>query len=131
MHLVYKVLDNYPLPISLPPELLPATSENSSRRGSTLLPSVPSSELLRVRINSYFIRFMVDNHVCCCWLIKNGSSNGTAVPWVVNEADRTRYAAMFIKADIDKDGFVSGLEIKDVFLQSRLPQPILAHIWYV
>jgi len=106
MHLVYKVLDNYPLPISLPPELLPATSENSSRRGSTLLPSVPSSELLR-----------------------NGSSNGTAVPWVVNEADRTRYAAMFIKADIDKDGFVSGLEIKDVFLQSRLPQPILAHIW--
>ena len=36
---------------------------------------------------------------------------------------------MFIQADLDKDGFVSGLEIKDVFLQSRLPQPILAHIW--
>jgi epidermal growth factor receptor substrate 15 len=30
---------------------------------------------------------------------------------------------------MDRDGYVSGLEIKDVFLQSRLPQPILAHIW--
>lgn len=29
------------------------------------------------------------------------------------------------------DGFVSGLEIKDVFLQSGLPQAVLAHIWYI
>jgi len=63
------------------------------------------------------------------FLKKNIPSNGSATPWVVNEAERTRYAAMFIQADLDKDGFVSGLEIKDVFLQSRLPQPILAHIW--
>ena len=60
---------------------------------------------------------------------KNATSNGSAAVWVVSEAERTQYAAMFIQADLDKDGFVSGLEIKDVFLQSRLPQPILAHIW--
>lgn len=36
MHLVYKVLDNYPLPVSLPPELLSTVKESTVRRGSTL-----------------------------------------------------------------------------------------------
>lgn len=40
MHLVYKVLDNYPLPVSLPLELLPPTQEQPARRGSTLSGSV-------------------------------------------------------------------------------------------
>ncbi len=40
MHLVYKVLDNYPLPVSLPPELLPPAAESPSRRGSTLAGAV-------------------------------------------------------------------------------------------
>lgn len=31
---------------------------------------------------------------------------------------------------MDMDGFVSGSEIKDVFLQSGLPQGVLAHIWW-
>ena len=49
MHLVYKVLDNYPLPVSLPQELLQlpgGAAEPSVRRGSTLAGSVnvlPSS----------------------------------------------------------------------------------------
>ncbi len=63
--------------------------------------------------------------------MQDASSNGHAVSWVVNEADRAKFGAMFIQADMDRDGYVSGMEIKDVFLQSRLPQPILAHIWYI
>lgn len=38
MHLVYKVLDNYPLPVSLPLELLPPDVQ--TRRGSTLAGAV-------------------------------------------------------------------------------------------
>lgn len=49
--------------------------------------------------------------------------------WVVSETDKIKYGALFVQADMDRDGYVSGLEIKDVFLQSRLPQQILAHIW--
>lgn len=37
---------------------------------------------------------------------------------------------LFAQADMDMDGYVSGSEIKDVFLQSGLPQAVLAHIWY-
>ncbi len=40
-----------------------------------------------------------------------------------------RYEALFKQTDNDKDGFVSGVEIKNLFLQTGLPQNILAHIW--
>lgn len=62
MHLVYKVLDSYPLPVTLPPELLPPTQE-SVRRGSSLsgagniMPTgTPSSENLKVRKVLYEIK---------------------------------------------------------------------------
>ena len=56
-------------------------------------------------------------------------SNFQAVPWVVNAGDRLRYEALFKQTDSDKDGFVSGVEIKNLLLQTGLPQNILAHIW--
>lgn len=51
------------------------------------------------------------------------------VAWVVSADEKAKSDALFLKSDIDKDGFVSGQEIKDVFLQSGVPQPVLAHIW--
>merc|ERR1719278_1282308 len=56
-------------------------------------------------------------------------SNVAAVPWVVNAGDRLRYEALFKQTDTDKDGFVSGVEIKNLLMQTGLPQNILAHIW--
>ena len=49
--------------------------------------------------------------------------------WVVSAADKARSDAMFRTADQDQDGFVSGAEIKDIFLKSGVPQLALAHIW--
>lgn len=49
--------------------------------------------------------------------------------WVVSIEDQIIAEKLFLQADMDRDGFVSGLEIKDVFLQSGLPHPVLAHIW--
>lgn len=50
-------------------------------------------------------------------------------PWVVTAEDKTKYDVLFHQTDVDKDGYVSGLEIKDVFLRSGVPQAVLAHIW--
>jgi epidermal growth factor receptor substrate 15 len=50
-------------------------------------------------------------------------------PWIVTAEDRTKYDVLFLQTDVDKDGYVSGLEIKDVFLRSGVPQAVLAHIW--
>ena len=52
------------------------------------------------------------------------------VNWVVPISDRGRYDDIFLKTDADLDGFVSGLEVKDIFMQSGLSQNVLAHIWY-
>ncbi|CAG0922802.1 unnamed protein product [Notodromas monacha] len=59
--------------------------------------------------------------------VKSGSSS--TLPWVVSATEKARYDEMFKTADLDKDGFVSGAEIKDVFLKSGLANNVLAHIW--
>lgn len=52
------------------------------------------------------------------------------VSWVVPVADKLRFDEIFLKTDLDLDGYVSGQEAKDIFLHSGLPQSLLAHIWY-
>lgn len=45
--------------------------------------------------------------------------------------DKAQFDELFHKTDSDKDGFVSGTEIKGIFLKSGLPQAVLAKIWFV
>ncbi|KAJ7419783.1 hypothetical protein BTVI_24198 [Pitangus sulphuratus] len=52
-----------------------------------------------------------------------------AVNWVVPLAEKVRYDEIFLKTDTDMDGFVSGQEVKDIFMHSGLSQNLLAHIW--
>lgn len=49
--------------------------------------------------------------------------------WVVTPLEKIRYDGIFVASDLDNDGLVSGLEIKDVFLKSGVQQSCLAHIW--
>lgn len=49
--------------------------------------------------------------------------------WVVPVSERGRYDDIFLKTDADMDGFVSGHEVKDIFMQSGLSQNLLAHVW--
>lgn len=49
--------------------------------------------------------------------------------WILTTIEKLRYDEVFEKSDLDKDGLVSGAEIREIFLKSGLPQNILAHIW--
>jgi epidermal growth factor receptor substrate 15 len=49
--------------------------------------------------------------------------------WVLTTIEKLKYQEVFEKSDLDKDGLVSGMEIKDIFLKTGLPQNLLAHIW--
>ena len=51
--------------------------------------------------------------------------------WVVTPAEKAKCEEMFIKIDTDMDGLVNGVELREIFLQSGLSQPVLAHIWLV
>ncbi|XP_017010387.2 epidermal growth factor receptor substrate 15-like 1 isoform X2 [Drosophila takahashii] len=49
--------------------------------------------------------------------------------WVVTPAELSRFEEIFRQSDLDKDGLVSGLEVKDIFIKSGIPQRSLADIW--
>ncbi|KAH8283489.1 hypothetical protein KR018_004142 [Drosophila ironensis] len=49
--------------------------------------------------------------------------------WVVTPAELRRFEDIFRQSDLDKDGLVSGLEVKDIFIKSGIPQRSLADIW--
>ncbi|XP_075411980.1 epidermal growth factor receptor substrate 15 isoform X2 [Tenrec ecaudatus] len=49
--------------------------------------------------------------------------------WVVAPAEKAKYDEIFMKTDKDMDGFVSGLEVREIFLKTGLPSALLAHIW--
>ncbi len=48
------------------------------------------------------------------------------VAWLV---DKTKWEGIFEEADKDRDGLVTGGDVRELLLQSGLPQNYLAHIW--
>jgi len=58
------------------------------------------------------------------------ASNQSSVPspWIITAADRTRFSNIFHQKK-DPDGLISGAAAKDVFVQSGLLPPVLAHVW--
>lgn len=53
----------------------------------------------------------------------------TPVAWVVSATDKAKYDEIFVRLDTDMDGYVAGPDCKHTFLQTGVPQKILAHIW--
>ncbi|KAJ8277370.1 hypothetical protein GJAV_G00074440 [Gymnothorax javanicus] len=132
MHLVYRALEKEPVPSVLPSSLIPPSKRKKSvgvLPGSVpVLPASPPPPKDSLR--------STPSHGSMNSLNSAGSlspkhtlKSSHSVNWVVPVADRGRYDDIFLKTDADLDGFVSGLEVKDIFMQSGLPQNLLAHIW--
>uniref|UniRef100_A0A4W3IZD1 Epidermal growth factor receptor pathway substrate 15 n=1 Tax=Callorhinchus milii TaxID=7868 RepID=A0A4W3IZD1_CALMI len=111
MFLVYRALEKEPVPLSLAPALVPP----SKRKKVNVPPPVPcrpsSPSAKESRQNLPHVPIL------------------PSVKWVVSPADKTKYDEIFMKTDKDQDGYVSGLEVKDIFLTTGLPSNTLAHIW--
>ncbi|CDQ88358.1 unnamed protein product [Oncorhynchus mykiss] len=133
MHLVYRALEKEPVPSVLPSSLIPPNKRKKSLVGSLpgMVPMLPASppppkDSLR----------STPSHGSMNSLNSAGSlspkhslkSVQHSVNWVVPVTDRGRYDDIFLKTDLDVDGFVSGMEVKDIFMHSGLPQNLLAHI---
>ncbi|CAL4142623.1 unnamed protein product, partial [Meganyctiphanes norvegica] len=57
------------------------------------------------------------------------NSQNFASSWVVTAKDFLKYKALFQKADTNKDGYVTGIEVRDMFIRTGLTQKNLIHIW--
>ena len=128
MHLVFRALQGDKIPNELPDEL----SLEKVPKSLSAVPNINGTP--KVSMITWFDEFSmkINNDFQLQPAVSQAPSNAPsveAIPWVVNAGDRYRYNALFKTTDSDKDGFVSGIEIKNVFLQTGLPQNILAHIW--
>uniref|UniRef100_A0AAR2IY62 Epidermal growth factor receptor pathway substrate 15-like 1a n=1 Tax=Pygocentrus nattereri TaxID=42514 RepID=A0AAR2IY62_PYGNA len=133
MHLVYRALEKEPVPSVLPSSLIPPSKRKKSAGSlpgmAPVLPGSPPPPKDSLR--------STPSHGSMNSLNSAGSlspkhtlkSTQHSVNWVVPAADRQRYDDIFLKTDADLDGFVSGQEVKEIFMQSGLSQNILAHIW--
>ncbi|XP_054982639.1 epidermal growth factor receptor substrate 15-like 1 isoform X4 [Sorex araneus] len=130
MHLVYRALEKEPVPAVLPPSLIPPAKRKKSVFVGAV-PVLPASPPPRDSLRS------TPSHGSVSSLNSAGSLSPKPglkpaqppVSWVVPVADKLRFDEIFLKTDLDLDGYVSGQEAKDIFLHSGLPQSLLAHIW--
>ncbi|CAL8395609.1 unnamed protein product [Boreogadus saida] len=133
MHLVYRALEKEPVPALLPSSLIPPSKRKRSlgsvTAGPPSLPASPPPHKDSLR--------STPSHGSMNSLNSAGSlspkhtlkSGQHTVNWVVPVSERGRYDDIFLKTDADMDGFVSGLEVKEIFIHSGLHQNLLAHIW--
>lgn len=104
MHLVYKALDNCPIPSVLPAGLVPRSRPlPDSGRSTPSSVGLPDTQQQR-------------------W-----PKDATA--WVVGPSERAQFEQLFASLDTDMDGLVTGADVKGTFLKTGLPQADLAHIW--
>nr|XP_057929621.1 epidermal growth factor receptor substrate 15-like 1 isoform X4 [Doryrhamphus excisus] len=135
MHLVYRALEKEPVPAHLPSTLIPLSKRKKSL-GSVggAVPALPASppppkdSLRSTPSHGSMNSLNSTGSLSPKHTLKSGQTQHS-VNWVVPMSDRGRYDDIFLKTDADLDGFVSGLEVKEIFMQSGLSQGVLAHIW--
>ncbi|KAL3109878.1 hypothetical protein niasHT_019909 [Heterodera trifolii] len=153
LHLVYRSLQNEPIPDRLPPALVPPSKLGIVRRMSTRSvdpslhhshppPLTWSSRASSVAsLNIQFgppgspptrpprpaSRVAVSPPQNEAKAKRQSLFDRNMVEWKIEELDH--YESEFERLDSDRDGFVEGGDVRDVFLRSGLHQNVLARIW--
>ncbi|NXU59628.1 EP15R factor, partial [Turnix velox] len=131
MHLVYRALEKEPVPSLLPPSLIPPSKRKKTPVFPGAVPVLPASPPPKDSLRSTPSHGS-DNSLNSMGSLSPKHSIKQAQPsvtWVVPVSEKARYDEIFLKTDTDLDGFVSGQEVKDIFMHSGLSQNLLAHIW--
>uniref|UniRef100_UPI003AAA5B6E epidermal growth factor receptor substrate 15-like 1 n=1 Tax=Centroberyx gerrardi TaxID=166262 RepID=UPI003AAA5B6E len=133
MHLVYRALEKEPVPALLPSSLIPPSKRKkslgsvpSAAPGLPASPPPPKDSLRSTPSHGSMNSLNSTGSLSPKHTLKSAQHS---VNWVVPVSERGRYDDIFLKTDADLDGFVSGQEVKDIFMHSGLPQNLLAHIW--
>ncbi|XP_062995085.1 epidermal growth factor receptor substrate 15 isoform X2 [Elgaria multicarinata webbii] len=115
MFLVYCALEKEPVPMSLPPALVPPSKRKGVGIPGAVQLAPPSSSTKESHQSIPPIGLL--------------PPKVPSTQWVVSPADVKKYHEIFLKTDKDMDGFVSGVEARELFLKTGLPSALLAHIW--
>ncbi|XP_029473301.1 epidermal growth factor receptor substrate 15 isoform X2 [Rhinatrema bivittatum] len=118
MFLVYCALEKEPVPMSLPPALVPPSKRKSFSVPGTahVIPPIPSPPSVKEPHQSLPPVGILP-------------TKASATQWIVSPAEKAKCDEIFMKTDKDMDGYVSGLEVREIFLKTGLPSTVLAQIW--
>jgi epidermal growth factor receptor substrate 15 len=112
LQLINKAKEGQTIPDQLPPSLLPFKVRHSS------IPNIGNAYMVSTNLNG------THSGINSTFSITNETK-----PWVVTFEEKSQSDVMFHQIDTDKDGLVTGVECKDVLLNSGLSHIILANIW--
>ncbi|XP_054482642.1 epidermal growth factor receptor substrate 15-like 1 isoform X2 [Anoplopoma fimbria] len=141
MHLVYRAMENEPVPATLPTSLIPPSKRKKSAGALpgavSVLPALSGfpaghaflKDSLRSTPPLGNTTPFSTSTVNLSPKHSFKSSSPPVVNWVVPLADRERYDEIFKNTDSDNDGLVNGTEVIEIFMQSSLSQTMLAQIW--
>ncbi|CAL8279368.1 unnamed protein product [Lota lota] len=145
MHLVYRAMEQEPVPTALPANLIPPSKRKKSGMklagAVAVLPGLfgmslssgpsPLKESLRPTPSLSAVASLgtPTSGLSPKHSFKSSPQQTSSVNWVVPLADRGRYDDLFLKTDADMDGLVTGTEVIEIFMLSSLPQTTLAQIW--
>ncbi|XP_037556282.1 epidermal growth factor receptor substrate 15-like 1 isoform X2 [Dermacentor silvarum] len=122
MHLVYKALDNCPIPSVLPPVLMPRSKQSP-------LPTAIPADFSPMGMSGVRRRPSTPSSVGAPDIALHNTLHKPPLPWVVSAAEMAKFSQLFTSLDTDMDGLVSGADVKGTFLKTGLPQADLAQIW--
>ncbi|KAI3378821.1 hypothetical protein SNEBB_000564 [Seison nebaliae] len=109
--LVEKAKRNIKIPDSLPQCLLPPQQRRLSLNHGVMPEFIPgSAKLLNNR------KLSLD-------------SKSSSVDWVVTSEEKLKCDKIFAQLDLDRDGFISGIECKDILMNTKASKLQLATIW--
>ncbi|XP_058121200.1 epidermal growth factor receptor substrate 15-like 1 isoform X1 [Anopheles coustani] len=152
MHLVYEALDKRAIPAMLPPQLQRNYAPPSQNGGfdafgggaadgggfvanfptdiapPPVVPPLPAA-LARPPPPATGMAPIIPPVPMVPLVPTGGGAPIEVTSWVVSPLERCKYEEIFNNSDTDRDGLVSGLEIKDVFIKSGVAQNKLALIW--
>ncbi|KAJ3595343.1 hypothetical protein NHX12_004647 [Muraenolepis orangiensis] len=146
MHLVYRAMEQEPVPAALPANLVPPSKRRKSAvnlpGAVAVLPALfgmssssgpsPLKDILRPTPSLSAVASLgtPTGGLSPKHSFKSSSQQPpSSGNWVVPLADRGRYDDLFLKTDMDMDGLVTGTEVIEIFMLSSLPQTMLAQIW--
>uniref|UniRef100_A0A183SLD5 Epidermal growth factor receptor substrate 15-like 1 n=1 Tax=Schistocephalus solidus TaxID=70667 RepID=A0A183SLD5_SCHSO len=130
MHLVCRRLEGDAIPSVLPTNLIPPNKRGAASEPLALMPPPMASP----DFNSIAI-FSAGSYkpTSSAFPSPNPAYLGGPPPpmpeWSITAAQLAQYSPIFANLDQDVDGLVTGAEVREFFLRSRLPQLVLARIW--
>lgn len=127
MHLVYKALEHEPVPSILPQELVPPSKRKPMLVGAVaVLP--PISLITSTPKSTQNSDILISTSSPTLQPQTPSTSSNLYIKGYVPDIEIQRFSAIFTQK-VDPEGYIHGADARGVFVQSQLPQNILAHVW--